>query len=112
MSTQESVAIEIVCATPAKQLLVQLNVRPGTTARQAVDAVSFAREFPGLDISRLTLGVYGEVVADDYILQQGDRVEIYRPLTNEPREQRRLQVVRARKAATGNRKTKTRTPGL
>jgi len=112
MSTQESVAIEVVCATAAKQLLVRLNVQPGTTARQAVDASSFAGEFPDLDISRLILGVYGEVVADDYIVQQGDRVEIYRPLLNEPREQRRLQVVRARKASTGNRKTKTGAPDL
>ena len=54
-------------------------------------------EFPELDIARLTLGVYGEVVADDYVVQPGDRVEIYRPLLNEPREQRRLQVARARK---------------
>jgi len=111
MSTQESVAIEVVCATAAKQLLVRLNVRPGTTARQAIDTARIANEFPDMDISRLTLGIYGEVVADDCILQPGDRVEIYRPLINEPREQRRLQVVRARKASTVNRK-KTRAPGL
>ena len=40
MSGQESVAIEIVCATPAKQILVRSNVRHGTTARQAVDAAT------------------------------------------------------------------------
>lgn len=97
MSGQESIAIEVVCATPAKQILMRLRVSYGTTARQAVNAVRINSEFPDLDIARLRLGVYGEVVADDYVLQPGDRVEIYRPLVNEPREQRRLQVSRARK---------------
>jgi uncharacterized protein len=109
MNTQESIAIAVVCATPAKQLLVRLNVRPGTTARQAIETAMIADEFPDLDISRLTLGIYGEVVADDCILQPGDRVEIYRPLINEPRKQRRLQVARARKASAVSRKT--RVPG-
>jgi len=98
MTGQESVAIEIVCATSAKQVTVRSNVRRGTTARQAVDAAQINSEFPDLDIARLRLGVYGEVVADDYVLQPGDRVEIYRPLDNEPREKRRRQAARARKA--------------
>ena len=106
MSAQDSIAIEVVCATSARQILVRLDVPYGTTARQAADAAKLSSEFPDLDISRLALGIYGEVVADAYVLQAGDRVEIYRPLINEPRETRRLQVARARKAATANAKTR------
>jgi len=109
MSGQESVAIEVVCATPAKQVAVRLHLPHGTTARQAVHAASLDSEFPDLDISRLTLGIFGEVVADAYVLKPGDRVEVYRPLINEPREKRRLQVARARKASTAS--SKTRIPG-
>jgi putative ubiquitin-RnfH superfamily antitoxin RatB of RatAB toxin-antitoxin module len=40
-------------------------------------------------VARCPLGVFGRVVADDYGVQAGDRVEIYRPLEREPREARR-----------------------
>ena len=35
------------------------------------------------------LGVFGKTVADDYVLQAGERVEIYRPLLIDPKENRR-----------------------
>lgn len=109
MSSQEPFTIEVVCATPRKQILIRLNVQPGTTARQAVDVAKLAREFPELDTSVLALGIYGEVVADSFVLQPGDRVEIYRPLVSEPREKRRLQVEKSRKASALN--SKRRSPG-
>jgi len=56
-------------------------------------------EFPGLDVNALPLGIFGEAVADDCVLRAGDRVEIYRPLANDPRELRRLQAERTRRAA-------------
>ncbi len=96
MNTLHSIAIEVVCATPAKQRVVRLDVPPGTTARQAVEAAGLQHEFPELDMARLTLGIFGEAVADERVLQAGDRVEIYRPLKNDPRELRRLQATRGR----------------
>jgi putative ubiquitin-RnfH superfamily antitoxin RatB of RatAB toxin-antitoxin module len=96
MNTPPSIAIEIVCATRAKQRVVRLDVQPGITARQAVEAAGLQHEFPELDMTRLTLGIFGEAVADERILQAGDRVEIYRPLKHEPREARWLQVARGR----------------
>lgn len=96
MNTAHSIAIEVVCATPAKQRVVRLNVQPGTTARQVVEAAGLQREFPELDLARLSLGIYGEAVPDERVLQAGDRVEIYRPLKHEPRDARWLQVARTR----------------
>lgn len=47
-------------------------------------------------MATLTLGVFGQSLgskglgsADAYILQQGDRVEIYRPLICDPKDARR-----------------------
>ena len=47
-----------------------------------------AREFPSLDLDDCKLGIWGQVVADDAVLAHGDRVEIYRPLVNDPRQAR------------------------
>lgn len=96
MTKSDMIAVEVACATPAKQRIVQLQLDAGATARQAVIASGLQAEFPGLDFAELTLGIFGEVVADERVLQPGERVEIYRPLLHEPREARRLQATRAR----------------
>lgn len=37
----------------------------------------------------LPYGIFGKKVEADYVLKAGDRVEIYRPLTNDPKDKRR-----------------------
>jgi putative ubiquitin-RnfH superfamily antitoxin RatB of RatAB toxin-antitoxin module len=37
-------------------------------------------------------GVWGKRVERSYVVRDGDRVELYRPLENEPREARRLKA--------------------
>ena len=74
---------------PERQCLRKLSVAPGTTAREAVALAGLQAEFPQLDLGLCRLGIFGHVVDDDRRLQQGDRVEVYRPLRNEPRERRR-----------------------
>jgi len=37
----------------------------------------------------LSIGVFSQKVAHDYLLEEGDRLEIYRPLTADPKEVRR-----------------------
>jgi uncharacterized protein len=42
--------------------------------------------------------VWGRVTPLDHVLRDGDRVEIYRPLTVDPKEARRLRYKRQRRA--------------
>ena len=39
--------------------------------------------------SDLSIGVFGQIVTANYKLQEGDRLEIYRPLQQDPKERRR-----------------------
>ncbi|MDJ0929191.1 MAG: RnfH family protein [Gammaproteobacteria bacterium] len=84
-----AIRIEVACALPGRQRLIALNVSAGTNAREALALSQLQAEFPELDFERLPLAVYGELVADDYLLQPGDRVEVCRPLARDPREVRR-----------------------
>ena len=94
-----AVNIEVVYALADEQQLIQLTVEPGTGAREALILVlaqnlvtltdTDARRTPNV----MALGVYGLIVADDYVMQEGDRLEIYRPLLQDPMERRR-QVAR------------------
>ena len=47
------------------------------------------RFFPHLDLQKATFGVFSLPRPLDYVLRDGDRVEIYRPLIADPKEMRR-----------------------
>ena len=85
----ELLAIEVAYALPRKQRLLVIKVPEGTTAREAVALSDIGDEFPDLDTAACPIGIFGSQVADEYVLASGDRVEIYRPLLNDPRETRR-----------------------
>lgn len=82
-----TIQIEVAYAAPGEQWLVELGVPAGTTAGEAVRASGILERYPGLDTR--SIGIFGEHVGHDRCLEDGDRVEIYRPLEADPREVRR-----------------------
>lgn len=81
--------IEVAYALPERQLIVPLQVSPGTTAREAAVVSGLDQHFEDLDPHSCKLGIFGHVVSDERELQAGDRVELYRPLLADPKEVRR-----------------------
>ena len=88
--------VEVACALPERQAVKALAVPVGCTAREAVERSGIAAEFPALDIASLALGIYSQLVSDDYVLAEGDRVELYRPLLLDPKEARRQRAAKAK----------------
>ena len=89
MADPVTVNVTVLYALPERQLTVELDLTQGATAADAVLA-SGLLEWAGRrrdDIG--PLGLFGRVVAPDYLLAPGDRIEILRPLKNDPRETRR-----------------------
>jgi putative ubiquitin-RnfH superfamily antitoxin RatB of RatAB toxin-antitoxin module len=93
------VHVEVACALGDRQQLVSVDVPPGTTARQAALAAGLCDRFPEIDFYRCALAIYGEPVADDRPLADGDRLEILRPLRREPRDARRELAARGQTMA-------------
>lgn len=81
--------IEVAYATPAKQIILECKIDQGTSARDAVRLSGIEQHFPEIDPENCDLGVFGKAIAADYQLQDGDRIEIYRPLIADPKEIRR-----------------------
>lgn len=85
----ERIAIEVACALPDRQSVLALEVAEGCTAQQALDASGIFALYPELDPAACAVGIFGHEVARDRRLRAGDRVEVLRPLTEDPRERRR-----------------------
>ncbi len=84
------IRISVVFALPDRQHQVELICAQGTTLGEAVALSGLAVEceqYPDVEY-----GVYGFRQPPEFVLAEGDRVEIYRPLEMSPTEARRLRA--------------------
>ena len=84
-----SIRVEVVRALAKRVETVALTLPAGATVAQAISASGI------VDVDLNAIGIFGRRVAPATRLADGDRIEIYRPLVLDPKEQRRR---RARKA--------------
>ena len=89
---RSTVTVEVVFALPERQVLRRMELPAGSTAEDAVSA-------SGVGQAGARLGIYGKAVPPGTILKDGDRVEIYRPLRADPKDQRRARAARKRAKA-------------
>ena len=85
----DELGIEVSYAVPGAQRMLPLRIAQDCTARQAVRLSCMAALFPEIDAETCPIGVFGTRVDDDYRPKNGDRLEIYRPLENDPMDARR-----------------------
>lgn len=85
--------VEVAYAGPEGQRVVRLVVPSGITAWQAVE-LARAQLPEGVAPGAGRLGIFSKKVDADRVLEEGDRVEIYRPLTLDPMEARRRRAKR------------------
>ena len=81
--------IEVVYALSTQQFIERIELPEGATLLDAVKASSFSKKFPELAQSPAHVGIFGKVCPIDQVLNNADRVEIYRPLIHDPKEARR-----------------------
>ena len=85
----DMINIEVVYALPHEQVLLKLKLPQGATVAEAVQASGIAQKYPEIDLAQSKLGIYGKLSKADVVLRDKDRVEIYRPLSADPKEVRR-----------------------
>lgn len=88
MSGRE-IDVEVVYALPFAQDICRLRIPAGTTVAEAIARAGVAVRHPEVDLRAGRVAVYGRLVSPDMVLQDGDRVEILRPLKADPKEVRR-----------------------
>ena len=68
--------ISIAYADPDKPLWLELD---------AIERAALGARLPGFDPANHKLGVFGKLAKPDRPLNEGDRVEIYRPIICDPK---------------------------
>lgn len=84
------VQVELIYPTQTKLIRLSLDVEEGTTIEDALKQSGLLETHP--EIKNLSCGLFSKVVPPDTILKAGDRIEIYRPLSLNPKERRRMRA--------------------
>ncbi|POP41726.1 RnfH family protein [Superficieibacter electus] len=91
------IAVEVAYGFPEKQYLLKVMLEEGATVEEAIRASGLLALRTEIDLSQNKVGIYSRPVKLQDAVQDGDRVEVYRPLIADPKELRRQ---RAEKSAT------------
>ncbi len=67
-----------------------LVLAKGATVQDALEAAQFYARYP--EAIAYPVGIFSTKVSLDRVLEEGDRLEIYRPLTQDPKQARRNRV--------------------
>jgi len=92
----DTIDVEVAYAEPQRQFLRRITLPARATVADAIAASGLEAELQ-IDASELAAGVWSKPVARDAPLASGDRVELYRPLTADPKEARRRRANRTRR---------------
>lgn len=91
------IVIEVAYALPTQQFLLTEQVAEGTTVGEALAQSAIQQQVPHLELIDGKVGIFGKIVKLTQVLKAGDRIEIYRPLVNDPKEARRRKAMEVAK---------------
>lgn len=102
------IAVEVVYAAAPHQVECRsLRLPAGATVTMALRASGLVEQLGAQQLAPLKAGIWGRVVSGSTVLRDGDRVELTRPLTVDPKEARRLRYrrdgVRRKSTVSGSR---------
>ncbi len=89
--------VGIVYAVPTRQSWLTIDVPEGTTVKQAIEKSGVLHQYPEIDLETQKVGIFGKATTLDAIVEEGARIEIYRPITCDPKTVKR----RAKDGAEG-----------
>ena len=89
MSNQNNIKVEVVFALKDKQELITISLSNFSTVFDAIKKSKIQEKYPDFDFDSCAVGIWSQVEQLTSILKDGDRVEIYRDLEDDPKEKRR-----------------------
>ena len=81
--------VEVAYALPYKQSLISIEIKNGSTLKEAIEASGILETFEQIDLTKDRVGIFAKFATLDTILRDKDRVEIYRPLVADPKKARK-----------------------
>lgn len=89
-----SIAVEVVYALPERSWTVPLKMPDGATVGDAIRAADLAGK-PGMEGRIAGIAVHGRLTTETTVLRDGDRIELLRALSVDPKQARRTRATKS-----------------
>lgn len=86
--------VEVVYALPDVQQVFKLMVTKASTVEDIIRSSGVLEAYPAIDLAQNKVGIFSRLVSLNDKVQDGDRIEIYRPLIADPKEIRRRRAAK------------------
>ncbi len=81
--------VGVAYATASRQVWLNVEVPEGATVKDAIERSGILKQFPEIDLEQQKVGIFSKLSKLDAVLEDGDRVEIYRPIICDPKTVKR-----------------------
>ena len=85
----KTILVKVAYVSNSHQEVISVTLPVNSTVEYAIKQSGLLQKCSEIDASKGAVGIYGKVVQNTQILNDQDRVEIYRPLTIDPMHARR-----------------------
>lgn len=85
--------VSIAFVEDGQQIWHKLDLMDGCTIKQAIEISGLLEQFPNINLKERKVGIHGKVAELSDEIKEGDRIEIYRPITADPTTVKRRPIV-------------------
>lgn len=106
MLDKQKIKVEVAYATKEKQLILTVEMTKNDTIKDAIVASGIVVDFPEIDLDVNKVGVFSKIAKLDTLINDKDRIEIYRQLIADPKEVRKQRAASGKRMSKGGEKSK------
>ena len=89
----DPIRVQVIYADPLRQIEREVEVAAAAIVGEAIRASGILAELPA-GFEPAAIGIWGHIVTGAEKLRDGDRIELYRPLSVDPKEARRRRAAK------------------
>lgn len=105
IASNEKITAEVVYGLPDKQTLLSLMIAPNSTIESVITLSGIMSTYSEIDLTVNKVGIWNRVAKLTDIVQDLDRIEIYRPLIADPKEVRKRRAEKAKEEGRADKVT-------
>ena len=98
---ENNISIEVAYAAVDSQVIYTININRGSTIEEAIKASDVLVDFPEIDLMQNKVGIFSKLAKLSQLLNDKDRVEIYRKLIADPKAVRKQRALEGKAMKKG-----------
>ena len=96
-----SISVEVAYAAVDSQVIYTIVINKDSTIEEAIQASDVLDDFPEIDLKQNKVGIFSKLAKLSQLLNDKDRIEIYRQLIADPKAVRKQRALDGKKMKKG-----------